>query len=69
MAMDHNEKEAYFLMHQALGRALTEIHNPGASRSVGFDIVGHIEQVRGLAKRIAPNLEIYGQQHQLTDNG
>lgn len=47
--------EAYRLMHKALGKALDEIHNPGFNRTCGFDIAGHIEQVRKQAEQVAPN--------------
>lgn len=47
--------EAYRLMYKALGKALDEIHNPGFSRTCGFDVVGHIEQARKQAEQVAPN--------------
>jgi hypothetical protein len=52
--MTPQQLEAYRLMYKALDFALHEIHNPGANRAGGFDIVGHIEQVRQLAERVSP---------------
>lgn len=49
------QKQAYELMQTALRNALSEIHNPGASRSQGLDITGHIEEVLKLADLHAPN--------------
>lgn len=52
--MNEQQLEAYRLMHKALAKALDEIHNPGFSRTCGFDVVGHIEEVRKQAERVAP---------------
>lgn len=52
--MTEQQLEAYRLMHKALAKALDEIHNPGFNRTCGFDIVGHIEEVRKLAEQVAP---------------
>jgi hypothetical protein len=52
--MTEQQLEAYRLMYKALDKALSEIHNPGFNRVCGFDIVGHIEEVRKLAARVAP---------------
>jgi len=52
--MTDKQLEAYRLMYKALFKALDEIHNPGLHRTCGFDIVGHLEEVRKLAERVAP---------------
>lgn len=52
--MTEKQLEAYRLMYNALQKALDEIHNPGANRASGFDVVGHIEQVRLLAAIAVP---------------
>lgn len=53
--MTQQQLEAYRLMHKALGKALDEIHNPGFNRVTGLDIIGHIEEIRKLAERVAPD--------------
>lgn len=54
--MTQQQIAAYRMMHTALKRALDEIHNPGFNRTCGFDIVGHIEEVRKCAKLVAPEV-------------
>ena len=49
--MTEKQLEAFWLIYKALGKALDEIHNPGTSRNDGFDITGHIEEVRKVAKK------------------
>lgn len=50
-----SKPDKHGLMHKALGKALDEIHNPGFNRTCGFDIVGHIEEIRKLAAKVAPD--------------
>lgn len=52
--MTERQLEAYRAMHKALKSALDEIHNPGAGRIQGLDVVGHIEAVRAFAEQQAP---------------
>jgi hypothetical protein len=54
--MTELEREAMSMMYKAIGAALIEIHNPGASRNVDFDIIAHLEAVRAHAVHIVPGL-------------
>jgi len=52
--MTQKQLEGYRLMYKAIGKALNEIHNPGFNRACGCDIVEHLEAVRRIAERCAP---------------
>jgi hypothetical protein len=54
--MTQPQKDAYREMYRTLSLAMAEIHNPGASRSRGFDIQELVENVRAQARRAAPKV-------------